>query len=272
MRAAPNSSIEKAVPRHVLATTIDSISWSISQRGLNGSNRLSVPSSSRNARHSRATTVPGMIQAKTMSSSSARRTQLCQLRKIHASVKPSTAWPMIAEPTTYPSVVRSDCQNCSSLERVAVVLQADELGMDRRHPGQRAVGQPEVQRPHRRDDEEDGDDDRRRPDEPERAARAEQVAAGVLAPAATLRSGCGAATMAASAIHRRPRVSAGRSSAADRSWRSLGRATRRCRQAPVVATASVPGPRRRLRRRRRRRRSPRAPLGSWPRRPRATYR
>ena len=35
--AAPNSSIEKAVPRQVLKTTIDSSSWSISQRGLTGS-------------------------------------------------------------------------------------------------------------------------------------------------------------------------------------------------------------------------------------------
>ena len=92
---------------------------------------------------------------------------------------------MIAEPTTYCSVVRSDCQNCVVAERVAVVLQPDELGMDRRDPGQRAVGQPEVQRPDRRDDEEDADDDRRRRDERERPARAEQVAAGVLAPAAT---------------------------------------------------------------------------------------
>ena len=144
-----------------------------------------MPSSPRNARHERATTVPGMIQAKTMSSSRARRTQLCQLRNIQASVNPRMAWPMIAEPTTYSSVVRSGPPELRIVERVAVVLQADELRVDRRGPGERAVGQPEIQRPDRRDDEEDSDDDRRRPDEGERTTRAEQVAAGVLAPAAT---------------------------------------------------------------------------------------
>ena len=89
LSAAPNSNIEKAVPRHVLATTIDSSSWSISQRGLNGSRQVERAVLVEERPPQTGDDGAGMIQAKTMSSSRARRTQLCQLRNIQASVKPS---------------------------------------------------------------------------------------------------------------------------------------------------------------------------------------
>src|SRR5664279_479862 len=114
--APPKSSIEKAVPRHVLKKMIERRGQLKSQGMLAFPNAtLSVPLCvSRKAIHRKATTELGMIQAVMTSTSRALRAGPCQRRNVQASAKPSPICPMTADPSTYRTVTHSEFANAGS--------------------------------------------------------------------------------------------------------------------------------------------------------------
>lgn len=109
-RAAPQSIIENAVPRHTLNTTTHAIGWS-SSHAVPGVPSMALrvpPSRSRSAIHRNAMTEDGRIQASSTSPSTRRLTRPDRSRITHAIEKPSTVCPITADPRTNWSVSHSD--------------------------------------------------------------------------------------------------------------------------------------------------------------------